>query len=851
MNQWPILPRAEVDTILEQLESRPRKAVLLRGPSGIGKTTVASQVGAAATKAGLTIAPIVALESLSTVPLGALAPLLTSAQFSGSADIALRHQDFLSLLSSRSDDYVLLVDDAPLLDEISAAGIYQLVRVLGVRCVLTARDEHPISGPIARLLHEDLVASIDLGALSFDQSNQLVQTHLGAKVQPDSVRALFESSHGNPMFLRELTLAALRTGAVRSGPQGLEIERTRLPAHTVDGVGDRILLLSAEARSLAELIAVSQLWTSEICDENALSDLAAAGIVTVLGSGFVRLAHPLYAEALLLGMGAKRTRECTAEASRLLLSVPSAPMRFAGILLDPDVPIEQREWAAGYAWSVGDHAAAVNIARSSLADGGGFESALALASAESALGRPEAAVSFEQAYERARDDRDLALVISRWGQHRAYREHDPVGAVALGETAQNAVTDATASAVIAAELVKWQLMSGQGPDDVTAGQPGTQEVLDPPGVLMQAIGQAMMFTMAGSVEGARAAVESGRPVAEGLRDLIPHGSSLLDLNEFLVLVAEGKTTEATEFATERRLEPYTESAGLWSYALSLVHLQRGEIDRALELATLAVEQLAWRDFTGLVGPAIALRATLLAQLDRAPEARAVLDELAPSLLDDPKVVLQRGEAMAWILVAEGAPDAAAAYLLEAGETGARLGHPLLASIAVSAAARFGRAHVVVDLLESLAAGASSRLMSLFAEHARAMTDADATALESLAIELNDAGLGACAVVGLGDAIRIHELAGRADAARRVAVARSALRAAGVESGMRSKHSDLELSRRELEVAVLAAQRVRSREIAERLGLSIRTVDNHLTRVYRKLGISSRDELEIAMREARN
>ncbi|MCS0605941.1 LuxR C-terminal-related transcriptional regulator, partial [Streptomyces sp. LP11] len=48
-----------------------------------------------------------------------------------------------------------------------------------------------------------------------------------------------------------------------------------------------------------------------------------------------------------------------------------------------------------------------------------------------------------------------------------------------------------------------------------------------------------------------------------------------------------------------------------------------------------------------------------------------------------------------------------------------------------------------------------------------------------------------------------------------------------------------LSDREREIAGLAATGLRSRQIAERLFLSPRTVDTHLARVYRKLGVSSR------------
>jgi DNA-binding CsgD family transcriptional regulator len=56
-----------------------------------------------------------------------------------------------------------------------------------------------------------------------------------------------------------------------------------------------------------------------------------------------------------------------------------------------------------------------------------------------------------------------------------------------------------------------------------------------------------------------------------------------------------------------------------------------------------------------------------------------------------------------------------------------------------------------------------------------------------------------------------------------------------------------LTPRERQVAELAAAGVRSREIADRLFLSTRTVENHLQRVYAKLGVSGRVELDPALR----
>jgi DNA-binding CsgD family transcriptional regulator len=51
-----------------------------------------------------------------------------------------------------------------------------------------------------------------------------------------------------------------------------------------------------------------------------------------------------------------------------------------------------------------------------------------------------------------------------------------------------------------------------------------------------------------------------------------------------------------------------------------------------------------------------------------------------------------------------------------------------------------------------------------------------------------------------------------------------------------------LTPRESQIAKLAARGVPNGKIAKRLGLSVRTVESHLYRVYGKLGVSSRDKL---------
>ena len=58
-----------------------------------------------------------------------------------------------------------------------------------------------------------------------------------------------------------------------------------------------------------------------------------------------------------------------------------------------------------------------------------------------------------------------------------------------------------------------------------------------------------------------------------------------------------------------------------------------------------------------------------------------------------------------------------------------------------------------------------------------------------------------------------------------------------------------LTRREREISELA-MRYQNREIAARLHLSVRTVEQHLHRAYAKLGITSRRELREALGASR-
>nr|WP_272928676.1 LuxR C-terminal-related transcriptional regulator [Leucobacter luti] len=60
-----------------------------------------------------------------------------------------------------------------------------------------------------------------------------------------------------------------------------------------------------------------------------------------------------------------------------------------------------------------------------------------------------------------------------------------------------------------------------------------------------------------------------------------------------------------------------------------------------------------------------------------------------------------------------------------------------------------------------------------------------------------------------------------------------------------ERQEAHLTKREREVTMLAAT-MQNREIADRLSLSVRTVENHLARAMKKLEVNSRSELSSRM-----
>jgi DNA-binding CsgD family transcriptional regulator len=202
-------------------------------------------------------------------------------------------------------------------------------------------------------------------------------------------------------------------------------------------------------------------------------------------------------------------------------------------------------------------------------------------------------------------------------------------------------------------------------------------------------------------------------------------------------------------------------------------------------------------------------------------------------------------ARAWTLAVHG--EMAHAQLT-AVEAAARMGEVLHRRlILLSDAIRLGfPARTLAERVDRLSARCDSPFLLALGAHASAIASGQAAALEAAAARFESLGARLHAAESEAEASRAHGRAGDSAAGYRAA-ARSRALAAGCEGActpalLLTSSPAAELTRREHEVAMLVAQQLTNAQIAQRLVLSVRTVESHVYNVFSKLGVTSRAEI---------
>jgi DNA-binding CsgD family transcriptional regulator len=237
-------------------------------------------------------------------------------------------------------------------------------------------------------------------------------------------------------------------------------------------------------------------------------------------------------------------------------------------------------------------------------------------------------------------------------------------------------------------------------------------------------------------------------------------------------------------------------------------------------------------------------ATALAMRGLHDEAAATLATLDHLQRPFRSLDYERSLALAWLAADQGAVSEAITGLHSAAEMARASGRFAAEVLCLQTATQFGD-RTCGPRLGELEAIVEGPRVGLAARFAAAVCDGDAAGLD-----LVSEGFEA-----IGDKVAAVDAAALAAMSyRRQDWRGSALRCAGraeqlaEECGradtpmLRQAREPLPLTAREREIAMLIGQGLANRDVAERLTLSVRTVENHVCRAMQKTGTANREEL---------
>ena len=866
---WPFTGREEE---LAWVGARRRAGgccgVVVSGAAGVGKTRLARELLAAGAGDGGASEWVQGTRAAASIPLAAFAGVVPSR--AGSGDRLHLFQLCADALRQRAaaGRVLLGVDDGHLLDAASAALVLHLAASGTAFVVVTVRAGETCPDPVVALWKDAGALRLELQQLSQDETAGLLEAALGGEVEPGVLRWAFDASEGNVLYLRELVTGALTAGALgRAGGRWQLRFRPHPGPALVDLISARLAGLTEEELDTVRLLALGEPLAvgtvARIAGTAALSRLEERGLAVVTpaggpaAGGEARLGHPLYGEvvrdttASLRAAGLRR---------RLAEAVQAGGMQRPGDALKVVAWLDEAGAPAGpplllaaarEANAASDPGLAERLA-SRAGAAGGTEAALVTARAHELRRRFAEAEDLLAGLEGELASVDLAagylteraLLVLHLGLRRT---GDALGLLAR---ARDWFTDAGWQARV--EAIELEIRAA----DTAAGAAGVIEaagrVLGRDDLIPQVRRRASIAYASGLHQAGRTA--DARAAALRLRPGVP----LRDDDDLYALVvwplvclesgydwdeAEAWLRDA-ERAAARGDQPLTHGqvvAFLGAFAIA-----RGRPVTAARYLSEAIPSLMRRDPLRRLPAAwlcLVISAAMRGDLNAAREAEAGYRALVAGA---PVAYLQPQEirARAALAVAEGKTSHAAAILLAAAasqQIPTDRGYLLYQALRADA-----EPQTVAPALREASSSCDAPLIEAFARQASALADGDGAALAAAAAALGEIGAWLWAAEAAAQAAVAHTRAGRGDSARR-ALALSGRFQAQCEDPRSPvlaavRLAPAELTRREREIVELASHGATNAEIAERLVLSVRTVESHLYRAMGKLGVGTRHEL---------
>lgn len=885
MSAWPLAGRERETAQFDAVWAQPHCwGVMLFGGPGSGTSRLAEELLARAARGPWRGSRVVATDP--GAPLAAMRHLVPEG-----ADLSDPVRGFAAVARAMADPagrrQALLVDDLHLLDTASAVVIQYLLNVGVARLIGSVRTGEPFTAAVHALAQGNAMHRIDVAPFGTEQTEAVLRGALGGPVDRRTLRTLCTASGGNAFYLRELVRGALADGSLRHDGEiwALAPGAPALPPALSGLIRTRLAAAPPGARAVLELLAlaspVALADARAVAGPAALSGLDDLGLIRIRQDGrrtTVTLAHPLYGATLrgglpprrrheiLLGHLARirarpaRRRDDGAELAKLLLAttgtadpallVPGAlTARHAHDYRQVEAMTEALpEQARTVPARMMHGEALMNMARWREADGV-FRAAQVAAVTEreratALLGRTSslfwAAGRTTQALRAS-----AAAMAEPWspGAYRLIRLNHAAMLVTSGRPGHGLelMTGLDARPAVPA-----------GPAPAAGAAPAPETAVWE----IAAFARTAGLTFTGR---SREAVSWGRRVHAAHQRLAdrrqaartPHSQ----VNPLIMALADagrlGAARELAEQALAELVEADVALPRVWTACfLGRVEWLAGDAAAARRWYAEAVAQARAHAFLPPLRTAwagLAASAAVLGDTAAARTAAAAMHGCPP--MGAP--VGEDGLAEAWLLAAQGRAADARQVLRRAALRARHTGHTTAEMLLLTDIARLGGAAGVVHRLTTLGTVCDGPLAAARVHLAAALAADDAAPLAAAADEWARLEARLVAAEAAFAAAAAWRRAGRTRQA--TAAARQARACAEKCPGARTPllaaaptEPAGPLTRREREIAQLAADGHSSRSIADTLHLSVRTIDNHLQHAYTKLGVTSRSRLPAAL-----
>ena len=884
--------------------------LVLEGEPGIGKTTLMRAGVEAARRRPALVLACVGSASETRLAYAALADLLRGvdgevvAGLPGPQKEALeaallragpaggdldRHAVASAVLSvleaiGRQGEAVLAIDDLHWLDGASAGVVEFCARRLPPRVGLLASrrlGQAPWMARLERLGASDPIEVRRLGPLDAGELAGLLSGGGGRVLERQALARVHEASGGNPLYALELA-RALPEGAPPSAALAL-------PASLEEAVAARVAGLDADVEEALLAVALLASPTIELIERalgteaaDRLDDAERRGMIELEGPR-VRFAHPLlaggvYGRATSGQRRAMHRRLAGAVSGVAGLEERARHLAYAGM---PEA-LAALDQAARHLCARGAPAAAAELLELAIERGGGGQIRMRAARHHNDAGDPRRARTLlEEAIGQVTPGEDRARAMLLLAEVHSKVDSLPAAREQLERARSEAGADERLRVAIDLRLAFTLFNLGTPADAMAPARAALERAqgIGDPGLLGEALATAVMTDYCFGLGLDEERLASAREL-EGA-DLLPDVELQPALIAGFLFVWAGRFDEARSAllavaagSAERGLE---QSLAWVAFPRVWLECWAGDLAGASALAAEGTERLRLLGTT--VGSALALltRAMVDAHAGRADEARRACTE-ASELFER---AAWRG-ALGWVAMTLGSLElsvgdleAAAAALapLVAIQVGGGMPEPTAGGLliggdaaeALAATGRIEEAEAIVALLErrgaaldrawAIAVGARCRGILLAAggdvAGAEAALERALVAHERLPMPIERGRsllvLGRirrrlrkrrAAKAALEEALATFEAAGAARWAEQAAAEIAAI-------GLRPRSTDT-LTPAEERVARLAASGMTNQQVAAVLVVSAKTVEAHLGRAYRKLGIRTRAELGAQM-----